>query len=171
MNSFREELKEYLNREDFLSIYGPNFRRIDAENEIKRENQNIIARLDGCDNYKCNLTTLINLAFKQQLELPYKYSKLDNIAIFPKSSLILNKYLSRKELKLIKRCKAIIFQSEISKRMYSKLLKIEFDKTPNFIIHNGTKYKKHDLNNNIDRSVYGYPSVVVSASRYRTQKR
>ena len=167
-NSFLYYLKENLVKEDFEKIILP------RESELlrlkkTRSNKISVLRLDGCDNVKANLSSFASLLKKKEVNSPSYLKYIDFFEIIP--SKILNLYLSRHAIEIIKKTNAIIFQSKVSKKMYEKLLGIKFLDLENHIIFNGTKYINYEKNRKKDLDKYGFPACVTSANKYKAVKR
>ena len=79
-NSFLETLKAYISDEEFSSILLPNKNIILQAKRNKFFKRPNILRLDGCDNFKGNLSTLLHILFRQKyvFDLPEFCLFLDN---------------------------------------------------------------------------------------------
>ena len=169
-NLFLENLKAYISDEEYSSILLPNKTIISQANRNKFLKRPNILRLDGCDNFKGNFSTLLHILFRQKyvFDLPEFLLFLDNKEIIP--SKILSKYFSRYILKANLISDAIIFQTNISKKMYEDILDFDTSKKKYFVINNGTIFNKYQILKR-DNLIFGYPACFVSASNYRTIKR
>ena len=169
INSFLFYLKKELPESYFNTILLPNKDSLlRGKNNLRNKIPNIL-RLDGCDRYQGNLTTLYYLITGNNLSISSKYfSSFDKHTIFP--SLLINKYLARFAFHIAEISNCFIFQSKNSKDQYEKLLNFNTLKKPYYVIRNGTKFYKYQKKI-IDSKTFGFPSCITSASNFRTIKR
>jgi glycosyltransferase involved in cell wall biosynthesis len=128
----------------------------------------IVARLDGTSYYRFTSENLVNFLIQRE-----KNNTLTRfLASYVPNCLtpMLNRYLDRGAVWLLKNSNGIIFQSELSLRMHKRFLGFDESKIPNTIIFNGA-----DLNEFSPTAkqfkLCGFPSLLVSASTYRLHKR
>ena len=169
INSFLFYLKKELPESYFNTILLPNKDSLSRGISNQKNKIPNILRLDGCDRYQGNLSTLYYLITGKLLSISSEqFSSFDKQTIFP--SYLINKYLARFAFNIAEISNCFIFQSKNSKDQYEKLLNFNTTKKPNFIIRNGTKFYKYKKRI-IDSKSFGFPSCITSASNFRTIKR
>jgi glycosyltransferase involved in cell wall biosynthesis len=167
---FLERLEESVGSIPF-NLINPDVISIES---IKKSNNKeiLIGRLDGAYYYDFTPRNFYN--FLNQRSKPY-HDKLKFLLKAPvfSSSFVnqsVNNYLNRASKWLINNSDGIVFQSQISKKMHQLFVGFEEHQCKNTIINNGVDL---DQFSPIKAAIKlkGYPSIIISASRYRLGKR
>ena len=136
----------------------------------KDKNKFVVARLDGVYYYQFSGQTILGMLKQRQSgALPF-VSWLKFLPSLPNcASRAFNWRLNRGARWLLKNADAVVFQSELSRRMHVTFLGYKPERVPETIIFNGV-----DLSEFTPRSgsrLEGTPAVIISASTYRLHKR
>lgn len=145
------------------AIINPNLNDLSV---LEQEDILKIGRLDGVIYYKMTSRNLYNLILQRRSK------KISFINYIPNFITMLcndsvNKYLNRTNRTIMQKCDAIIFQSELSRKMHSKFIGIT--EKPSKIILNGVPTDKF-CPQMPSLQMDGYPKLVITAS-FRLHKR
>ena len=134
-------------------------------------NKILIGRLDGTSYYDFSIKNLQNFLILREYPVISKMlCKLPNLKSNIITNKIINKYLDRTCSWLLKNADGLIFQSDISLQMHKKFLNFDEMVKPSCIIHNGVDINKFHPKLYVEQK-FGFPSVVISASKFRLHKR
>ena len=166
---FISRLSIYLSNN--IRIFNPSLKDFKVFKGENQKDKFVIFRLDGVTYYRFN-----NISLSNYLKiLGYnKYITSLIFYIFPKKdyylfNYLINLYINRISSIYLKSGKFIVFQSFLSLKMHKFLFnKLDWNKINYKIILNGIDV---NFSNNLPISLKGEPKVLISASKFRLNKR
>lgn|GEM_PF-4388501 len=144
----------------------------EVETARARPGMTIIARLDGTDYYDFTGRNLYHfLEQRKHRLLPY-CGWLRNMRHSSQwTTRLINRYLSRCAVWMLRNAHGLVFQSEMSRKMYEMFLGYRAGRVPERIILNGVSLDEFDPRDRVATPLGGFPAVVISASVFRPHKR
>ncbi len=130
----------------------------------------IVARLDGVYYYQLSGPSIFGILRQRQSSVVPFVSWLTCLPSLPDIlSVAFNHHLNRGVRWLLKNADAIVFQSELSRRMHLTFLGYNPKRVPETIIFNGVDLS--EFTPKLGSKLEGMPAVIISASIYRLHKR
>ena len=165
---FVHRLKRFARIPDDIFICNPALMHI-AKLKTRRVSM-LVGRLDGTFNYEFSGPNFERfLRHRRPDLLPYfSWLRLLRFHIKP-VSMLLNRYLNRGSVWLLKNADALVFQSRLSRLMHERFLKYRPGRVPETIILNGVDIDEFRPRKGV--SLDGSPAVIITASVYRLHKR
>lgn len=165
---FRQRLKTHAKIPEDVFICNPSLRHI-AELKQRRVSM-IVGRMDGACYYEFSGPNFVGLLRQRRPDLlPYfSWLHLLRISIRP-IAWLLNRYLDRGALWILKNADALVFQSRLSRFMHKRFLGYRPGRVPETIILNGVCVD--EFRPRKDVALEGSPAIIISASLFRLHKR
>ncbi len=130
----------------------------------------LVARLDGAYYYQFSGPNVVGFLKQRRPDLLPFLSWMRFLPDFPDVvSLSLNRYLNRAAVWLLKHADAVVFQSQLSRRMYTTFGGYQGGRVPETVILNGVDLE--EFNPHPCPRLEGDPAIIISASLYRLHKR
>jgi glycosyltransferase involved in cell wall biosynthesis len=165
---FAARLKSYAHIPNNVFICNPSLKQIA---ELKQRHVSfIVGRLDGTSYYEFSGPNFVGLLRQRREDLLPYFSWLDLLRFsFRPVAKLLNRYLDRGSLWILKNADALVFQSRLSRLMHERFLGYRPGRIPETVIMNGVCVEEFSPRENV--ALDGSPAVIISASLYRLHKR